>query len=187
MSAQLLKVRMALLAGLALVLACLVGPAEAGPNKPKPPPKARPAEPEPQKVSNAQLREALHVLRVTKKTLQGADHDYGGHRVNALKAITAAEKQLKLALESQTKNRKPANPGKGGGAPANPRRGEPEPQDISNLQLRESIVILKKTVELLEGANHDYGGHRVQAIKDLNGAIEQLHLALRYERKNGEK
>ena len=59
---------------------------------------------EPQKLSNAQLREGLHVLQATKKMLQGADHDYGGHRVKSIKAIDAAEHQLQLALRSQHKN-----------------------------------------------------------------------------------
>src|SRR6516225_6355425 len=67
---------------------------------------AQAAKKESQKQSNEQLREALHVLQVTKKTLEGADHDYGGHRVDAVKAIGAAEHQLKLALGAHHKGKK---------------------------------------------------------------------------------
>jgi hypothetical protein len=131
---------------------------------------------EPQRVSNAQLREAIHVLQATKKTLEGADHDYGGHRVDAIKAINAAEHQLRLALGSQHKGKKPGKPGGKGG------KGN-EPQNISNLQLAEAIPVLQRTIGLLEQANHDYGGHREQAIKDIHVAIRQLKRALEFEKK----
>jgi hypothetical protein len=139
---------------------------------------------EPQRVSNAQLHEALHVLQVTKKTLQGADHDYGGHRVEAIKAIGASEHQLKLALQTQAKPGKPG--GKTGDKPGRPGKGggkQPEPQDISNLQLAEAIPILQRTRVFLEKADHDYGGHRAAAVRDLGAAIHQLKLALEFEKK----
>ena len=159
--------RFAVLLVAALVLSFLTRPAEAAPAKPKR---------EPQRVSNAQLREAIHVLQVTKRTLEGADHDYGGHRVDAIKAIGAAEHQLRLALGSQNKGKKPGGKaGKGG-------KGN-EPQNISNLQLAEAIPVLQRTVGLLEKANHDYGGHREQAIKDINISIHQLKKALEFEKK----
>jgi hypothetical protein len=159
--------RSAILLVAALVLLFLTRPAEAAPAKPKR---------EPQHGSNAQLREAIHVLQLTKKTLEGADHDYGGHRVDAVKAIGAAEHQLKLALGAHHKGKKAgAKGGKGG-------KGN-EPQNISNMQLADAIPILQRTVGLMEKGNHDYGGHREQAIKDVNIAIHQLKLALEFEKK----
>jgi hypothetical protein len=163
-----------LFAGLAL--SCLATPASGGPGNN--------AKREPQKVSNAQLREGLHVLQATKKMLQAADHDYGGHRVASIKAIGAAEHQLTLALRSQHKQTAPG--GKAGGKTKTPGAGrgrEPEPQGISNLQLADAIVILERTRGLLEKADHDYGGHRVAAVRDLGGAIKQLKVALKYEKK----
>ena len=139
---------------------------------------------EPQRISNAQLHEALHVLQVTKKTLEGANHDYGGHRVEAIKAIGAAEHQLKRALQTQAKPGKPG--GKTGGKPGRPGKGggkQPEPQNISNLQLAEAIPILQRTRTLLEKADHDYGGHRAAAVRDLGAAVHQLKLALEFEKK----
>ncbi len=160
-----------LLAG--LILVCLASPARAVP--PGKGPKR-----EPQRLSNAQLREALHVLQATKKMLQSADHDYSGHRVAAVREINAAEQQLRLALQTQHKGRMPG--GKTGrlGAGAGRRR---EPQAISNLQLADAIVILEQTRLLLQNADHDYGGHRAAAVRDLGGAIQQLKIALRFEKR----
>ena len=160
-----------LFAGLAL--SCLTTSASADPGNKQP-------KREPQQVSNAQLREGLHVLQATKKMLQGADHDYGGHRVAAVKVIDAAEHQLTLALRSQHKRAAPG--GKVGGAGAG-RGKQREPQNISNLQLADAIVILERTRTVLEKADHDYGGHRVAAVRDLGGAIKQLKVALKYEKK----
>ena len=155
-----------------LIVACLISPMLAAPRQG--------AKREPQRISNAQLREGLQVLQATKKMLQSADHDYGGHRVNAIKAIDAAEHQLKRALRSQHKGKtvgsKPGKSGKGTGQ-------QPEPQNISNLQLANAIGILTQTRTLLEKADHDYGGHRAAAVRDIGVAIQQLKTALKYEKK----
>ncbi len=126
---------------------------------------------EPQAISNAQLRQALNVLQSIKLTLEGADHDYGGHRVKAIADIGKAQKQLNLALKNAPKGK-----GKSKGKPM------PEPQAISDAQLAESIGFLKQTAELLKMANHDYGGHRAAALADLNQAVHQLHLALKFRK-----
>jgi hypothetical protein len=135
------------------------------------------AKQESQKASNAQLREGLQVLQTTKKVLEGADHDYGGHRVDAIKAIRAAEHQLRLALSAQHK-RTPGGAKNGTGGQAK----QPEAQNVSNLQLANAIGILQQTQTLLEKANHDYGGHKAAAIRDLSVAIQQLKTALRFEK-----
>jgi hypothetical protein len=170
MFTRLTNARTAWLAG-GLLLLGLAGPADAAPRKL--------SRREPQKVSNAQLHEALRVLQATKKMLEGADHDYGGHRVAAVKAIGAAERQLRLALGTQTNHKKPGGqgtrPGKGG--------GKHEPQAISNLQLADAIGVLEKTATFLEKADHDYGGHRAAAVRDLGIAVRQLKLALKFEKK----
>jgi hypothetical protein len=154
------------------IAGCLASPAEAAPGQGK--------KREPQSVSNAQLREGLNVLQATKKMLQGADHDYGGHRVAAIKAIDAAEHQLRLALRSQHKGKNAI--GKTGKIGTGKGR-QPEPQNISNLQLADAIGILVQTRTLLEKADHDYGGHRVAAVRDIGAAIQQLKTALKYEKK----
>jgi hypothetical protein len=132
---------------------------------------------EPQGVSNKQLVECLHVLHSVKRTLEAADHDYGGHRADAVKAIGAADHQLKLALEHVHKK------APGGGKPGAKPGGGGEPQAVSNLELAEAIPVIKTTIGVLEKADHDYGGHRASAARDLKAAIVQLEKALEFEKK----
>jgi hypothetical protein len=49
------------------------------------------------------VHKAIHELREAKKELEKADHDFGGHRVEAIKAIDVAVKQLEKALEFDKK------------------------------------------------------------------------------------
>lgn len=60
---------------------------------PATPAAATPAEPHPQ------IREALGALRRAKEHMEHAAHDFGGHRVEALKATDEAIKQLELCLK----------------------------------------------------------------------------------------
>ncbi len=119
---------------------------------------------------------------MTKKTLEGADHDYGGHRASAVKAIGAAQHQVKLALQTQTKHKHPGKGVQGNGKGNGKGKGR-EPQGISNMQLAEAIPILLKTMTMLEKADHDYGGHRAAAVRDLGAAVQQLKTALEFEKK----
>jgi hypothetical protein len=135
---------------------------------------AQKTEKETQAQSDAQLMQALNVLHACKLTLERADHDYGGHRAEAVKAIGAAQHQLRLALGLKT-------PGKGG--KKDPGKPMPEPQDLSNKQLADAIPILRQTITVLKEANHDYHGHRANAIRDLHEAVHQLDAALKYEKK----
>lgn len=62
-----------------------------------PAPKATPAAavPEP----HPEIREALASLRHARMHLQDAAHDFGGHRVDALKATDEAIRQLEICLK----------------------------------------------------------------------------------------
>lgn len=91
-------------ASLALAFAFLVSTL-AAPNKantpatpaanaqPATPAAATPAEPHPQ------IREALAALRLAKEHMEHAAHDFGGHRVEALKATDEAIRQLEVCLK----------------------------------------------------------------------------------------
>ena len=57
------------------------------------PAKATPAEPHPQ------IREAIAALRIAKEHMEHAAHDFGGHRVEAIKAADEALKQLEMCLK----------------------------------------------------------------------------------------
>ncbi|PYT97705.1 MAG: hypothetical protein DMG38_18625 [Acidobacteria bacterium] len=54
---------------------------------------ATPAEPHPQ------IREALGALRRAKEHMERAAHDFGGHRVDALRATEEAIRQLEICLK----------------------------------------------------------------------------------------
>jgi hypothetical protein len=85
-----------LIAMLALPLA-LVAATPSGPARPAAPaaPAAAMSYPEPHPEINAAIRS----LERAKLHLQKAAHDFGGHRVEAIRAIDGALEQLKLALQ----------------------------------------------------------------------------------------
>lgn len=49
------------------------------------------------KEKHPAIHAAINSLERAKKELEGANHDFGGHRVDAIKAIDEALKQLRLA------------------------------------------------------------------------------------------
>ena len=49
------------------------------------------------------IRAAIHELQEAKNELQHADHDFGGHRAEAVEAIDNALKQLRQALQYDKK------------------------------------------------------------------------------------
>jgi len=168
--------KMSLLAG-AVVLGLMVGGASAA--------QAQKKNTEPQKASNHQMAEAIHLLKSIKLTLEGADHDYGGHRAQAVKDIGQAEKQLHEALmyihKQHAKTGSTTAKGKGTGKNNNP---HPEPQKLSDAELASSVPVLHQTVVMLEKADHDYGGHRAKAVTDLKAAVTQLEKALKFSKAN---
>ncbi len=81
-----------LIAMLALPLA-LVAATPSGPARPAAPGAMSYAEPHPE------INAAIRSLERAKLHLQKAAHDFGGHRVEAIRAIDGALEQLKLALQ----------------------------------------------------------------------------------------
>jgi len=55
------------------------------------------------KEKHPHIRLAIHELREAKKELETAEHDFGGHRVEAIEAINVALKQLEKALQYSRK------------------------------------------------------------------------------------
>jgi hypothetical protein len=62
---------------------------------PAPHAKAPAANPEP----HPEIRAALDALRNARAHLDHADHDFGGHRVDAIRAIDQAMEQLQVCLK----------------------------------------------------------------------------------------
>jgi len=48
--------------------------------------------------------------------------------------------------------------------------------------IRGAIQALERAKSDLQHAAHDFGGHRVDAIQSIDRALEQLRLALKYDR-----
>jgi hypothetical protein len=46
-----------------------------------------------------QIEDALHALARAKDHLQAAAHDFGGHRMDAIRAINEADRQLRICLQ----------------------------------------------------------------------------------------
>jgi len=59
-----------------------------------------------------------------------------------------------------------------------PAAAAPEPHP----QIREAIASLRRAKAHLEHAAHDFGGHRVEAIRAIDDAIHQLDECLRYDK-----
>jgi len=55
------------------------------------------------KERNPHIRAAIHELREAKKDLETADHDFGGHRKEAVEAVDVAIRQLEKALKYDRK------------------------------------------------------------------------------------
>src|SRR5262249_50089918 len=142
--------------------------------------------------------------------------NYGGHKKAAIGGMTKAEKQLNRALnfvnkkQGNTKkgNTKKGNTKKEANAKKKPNakkqsktKKQPKAKKQSNTkkksnkpatgpdttpQLAKAIKELHNTNTVLQHANHDYGGHRVAAMRDVNNAIQQLQEAIKYAKgKNG--
>lgn len=67
---------------------------------PKPaPPTAAAAVPAPAPEPHPEIRDALEALRKARFRMEHAAHDFGGHRVEALKATDEAIRQLQICLQ----------------------------------------------------------------------------------------
>ncbi len=49
-------------------------------------------------------------------------------------------------------------------------------------EIRAALRSLARAKEHLQNAAHDFGGHRAEALEAVNKAIEQLRLALKYDK-----
>jgi hypothetical protein len=118
------------------------------------------------------MHHALHELKETRIELKEAAHDFGGHREKALKAVDAAIIQIEIALKEAGDPFKALKVDA-----AHYKKYDHHPH------IHRAIAELKETRVELKEAKHDFGGHREKALKDVNYAIEQLELALKFARK----
>jgi hypothetical protein len=97
----------------------------------------------------AQPASPANLLRQAYVTLSMADHDYKGHRVEAMKQIEAAAKVLRMDIRGDGRAH--------------------EKQGISDEQLRIARGLLEQTRTGLE----------VRALKHIDKAINQIDIALK--------
>ena len=55
--------------------------------------------PSPAFERHPEIDDALHALHAAKDHLEHAAHDFGGHRVEAIRAIDEADRQLRICLQ----------------------------------------------------------------------------------------
>ncbi len=75
----------------------------------------------------------------------------------------------------------PAAPGGKAAPPPVPAAAVPVPPE-HHPEIHEAIAALRRAKEHLEHAKHDFGGHRVEAIRATEEAIHQLEACLKYDR-----
>jgi len=55
--------------------------------------------PSPARGRHQEIEDALGALHNAREHLQHAAHDFGGHRVDAIRAIDEADRQLRICLQ----------------------------------------------------------------------------------------
>jgi hypothetical protein len=68
-------------------------------------------------------------------------------------------------------------------APARPQAGAKAAAREPHPRIRGAITALQRAKSDLQHASHDFGGHRADALAAVDKAIEQLQLALQYDKK----
>ncbi len=63
-----------------------------------------------------------------------------------------------------------------------PQPGTPAAAAEEHPEIRDAIASLRRAREHLNHAAHDFGGHRVDAIKSIDEALHQLQICMQYDR-----
>jgi len=115
-------------------------------------------------ASNENIEHTRTIVERSITMLQQDAHDYGGFRVKAIGALSAARDQLTDALQYFSAH---GNGGSMGGA--------------SDDNLRFSRLYLDRSVDMLQHDAHDYHGHRAAAVMDIQHAQADLTSALAHD------
>ncbi len=97
-----------------------------------------------------------------------------------LSILPAAALVLSLAMPAAAATPKAAG-APAATAPAKAASVAPAPPE-KHPQIRAAIESLRNSKQHLEHAAHDFGGHRVEAIKAIDEAIHQLEICLQYDK-----
>lgn len=104
-------------------------------------------------------------------------------KLKILSVTTLVIFALALCLSVTTTPASPKSPAAGAVPAAVPQPAAapaalPEPHP----EIREAIESLRRAKEHLEHAAHDFGGHRVEAIKAIDESLHQLQDCLKYDK-----
>jgi hypothetical protein len=111
-----------------------------------------------QETSNDSLRDYYGFVAELVDELGFDQRDYGGHRVKAIADLNAAKSDLLQALQY--------------------RHSVLRQQTGSDTTLREEYARLKQVIARLAADNSDYGGHKADAMAQLQKAQTELEAAL---------
>jgi len=89
-------------------------------------------------------------------------------------SVTPTTASPKLPAAAAAAAAAPAAAPQPAAVPAAQREGHPE--------IREAIASLRRAKDHLEHAAHDFGGHRVEAIKSIDESLKQLQDCLKYDK-----
>jgi hypothetical protein len=126
------------------------------------------------------IRRAIGALEAAKGDLQAANHDFCGHREDALESVNNALTQLRAALASDRSQIIPReDPSqKAMFVNASFDSGDPE----KHPKIKQAIRALENARSELQNAAHDFKGHRAEALEATNTAISRLQQAIACDR-----
>ena len=117
------------------------------------------------------LHIALFEMRKAREELNDAGHNFGGHKVKAIKGLDKAIKEIEGALRSV----------------GDTVEGRARPKDFKyerNLpHINQALVEIGEARNALREAKARFGEHRVRAIEALDYAEAQLREAVKFARK----
>jgi len=94
----------------------------------------------------------------------------------ATSLISSLVLALALVVASPASSKLPAS----AASPAAAAAPAPVPQD--HPEIRDAIAALRTARGHLKEARHDFGGHRAEALRDVDKAINQLQVCMRYDK-----
>ena len=118
-----------------------------------------------QGASNENIENVKTIVERSIANLQSDAHDYGGFRVKAVASLESARDQLADAIEFRE-----AHSG-----------SQESAATASDENLRFTRLYVERAVDMLQHDQHDYAGHRVSAISDIQSAQADLAQALKLD------
>jgi hypothetical protein len=118
------------------------------------------------------IHHALHELRLARHEIREANHDFGGHRVVALRATDDAIRHLEALVNHPHHRQHSAN-----------LKSHPNDHHRHTSHIHHALHELRLARVELHESRYDFGGQKAIALADIDIAIEQLAHIVRHYRK----